>query len=175
MSQPRLIFDRPLLRERHLRAQALGPSTFLIDRVAQDLADRLAAVVRRFECAVDLGTPTDALCRQLARSGKIDILVAAGIGHPAAQHWRNIEPVAIFERMHESACDLIIAHCCTGAPIGRRISDCLHGKKPGRGLVGERNAEPFTIGWGDKRKLGPAGRAKAGPLDGLAAYGAKLR
>ena len=78
MSQPRLIFDRPLLRERHLRAQALGPSTFLIDRVAQDLADRLAAVVRRFECAVDLGTPTDALCRQLARSGKIDILVAAG-------------------------------------------------------------------------------------------------
>jgi SAM-dependent methyltransferase len=77
MSQPRLIFDRALLRERRLRAKALGPSTFLIDQVAQDLADRLAAVVRRFECAVDLGTPTDAVCRQLARSGKIDTFIAA--------------------------------------------------------------------------------------------------
>ena len=31
------------------RAAALGPSTFLLDRVAEDLADRLAAVLRRFE------------------------------------------------------------------------------------------------------------------------------
>src|SRR6266850_2294169 len=65
MSAPR-VFDRPLLRARRRRAQALGAATFLIDRVAEDLADRLAAVLRRFDLAVDLGSPTDAVRRALA-------------------------------------------------------------------------------------------------------------
>src|ERR1700694_5721668 len=77
MSSPPLIFDRRLLRAHRLRAAALGPSTFLMGRVAQDLSDRLATVLRRFEWAVDLGTPTDAVCRELARSGKIGTIVAA--------------------------------------------------------------------------------------------------
>jgi SAM-dependent methyltransferase len=72
-----MIFDRNLLRARRLRALALGPSTFLMERVAQDLSDRLAAVLRRFGLAVDLGTPTNAVCEELARSGKIDTIVAA--------------------------------------------------------------------------------------------------
>ena len=42
MSAPR-VFDRPLLRRRRRRAQELGPATFLIDRVADDLAERLRA------------------------------------------------------------------------------------------------------------------------------------
>src|ERR1700732_1340445 len=75
-SQP-LIFDRRLLRDRRRRAAALGPSTFLLERVAQDLFDRLATVLRRFEWAVDLGTPTNAVCRELARSGKVGTIVAA--------------------------------------------------------------------------------------------------
>ena len=41
------------------------------------LADRLAAVLRRFECAVDLGTPTDAVRRRLAAGGKVGTIVAA--------------------------------------------------------------------------------------------------
>jgi SAM-dependent methyltransferase len=72
-----LVFDRSLLRARRLRAQGLGPSTFLIDRVADDLGDRLAAVLRRFERAVDLGTPTDAVRRVLAASGKVGAFIAA--------------------------------------------------------------------------------------------------
>src|SRR5262249_10864067 len=52
------------------RAATLGPSTFLIERVAEDLSDRLATVLRRFECAVDLGTPIDAVRRALAASGR---------------------------------------------------------------------------------------------------------
>jgi SAM-dependent methyltransferase len=77
MSAHPLIFDRRLLRARRARAAALGPSTFLIERVAQDLADRLATVLRRFDCAVDLGTPTDAARRALVASGKVGSVIAA--------------------------------------------------------------------------------------------------
>ncbi|HEY1543641.1 MAG TPA: methyltransferase domain-containing protein [Xanthobacteraceae bacterium] len=72
-SAPR-VFDRWLLRRRRRRAQALGPATFLIDRVADDLADRLASVLRRFPVAADLGTPTRALRRLLA--ARVDALIA---------------------------------------------------------------------------------------------------
>jgi len=75
------IFDRLLLRERQRRARARGPATFLIDRVAAELAERLAAVLRTFDVAVDLGTPTDALRRALAGMAKIGTLIAAA---PAA-------------------------------------------------------------------------------------------
>ncbi len=60
-----------------MRAAALGPSTFLIERVAEDLSDRLATVLRRFECALDLGTPTDAVRRVLAASGKVGTIITA--------------------------------------------------------------------------------------------------
>jgi SAM-dependent methyltransferase len=73
MSVPR-VFDRSLLRRRRRRARALGPATFLIDRVADDLADRLAVVLRRFALVVDLGTPTGALRRALAP--RVNTLIA---------------------------------------------------------------------------------------------------
>jgi len=72
-----LVFDRQVLRARRKRAVALGPSTFLLERVAEDFTDRLAAVLRRFERAVDLGTPTDAVHRVLAASGKVGSIIAA--------------------------------------------------------------------------------------------------
>ncbi len=77
MPQSPVIFDRHLLRVRRRRAAALGRSTFLIERVAEDLADRLTTVLRRFEWALDLGTPTDALRRALAASGKVENIIAA--------------------------------------------------------------------------------------------------
>jgi SAM-dependent methyltransferase len=80
-----IVFDRGLLRARRARAAAPGPSTFLLERVADDLADRLATVLRRFEVAVDLGTPTDALSRVLAASGKVGVVIRAAeqAGDPA--------------------------------------------------------------------------------------------
>ena len=66
-----LIFDRPLLRRRRMRALRLGASTFLLERVAQDLAERLASVVRHFEWAVDLGTPGNLVRRALSGTGRI--------------------------------------------------------------------------------------------------------
>jgi len=71
MAESPLIFDRALLRQRRRRAAVLGPATFLLDRLADDLADRLAAVLRRFELAADLGTPGDAVRAAIARLGSI--------------------------------------------------------------------------------------------------------
>lgn len=70
------LFDRMLLRDRRRRAGALRPATFLLDRVAAELADRLAAVLRHFPLAVDLGTPGEALRRALAADSRIGTLVA---------------------------------------------------------------------------------------------------
>src|SRR3569623_730089 len=75
------IFDRALLRTRQRRARTRGPATFLVDHVAAELSARLAAVLRTFDVAVDLGTPTDAVRRALAASAKIGTLIAA---EPAA-------------------------------------------------------------------------------------------
>jgi SAM-dependent methyltransferase len=77
MSSSPAIFDRKLLRRRLARAQTLGPATFLIDRVAQELGERLGAVLRQFERAADLGTPTDAVVQALAASGKAATVVSA--------------------------------------------------------------------------------------------------
>lgn len=71
------IFDRHLLRRRQRRARAAGAATFLVDHVAAELAERLAAVLRKFDVAVDLGTPTDALRRALGENEAIATLIAA--------------------------------------------------------------------------------------------------
>src|SRR3954468_4035771 len=77
MSGNPIIFDRALLRLRRRRARALGPETFLIDRVAADLAERLGAVLRQFAVAVDLGTPADAVRGALADVPSVSALIAA--------------------------------------------------------------------------------------------------
>ncbi|MDQ0505519.1 methyltransferase domain-containing protein [Xanthobacter agilis] len=78
MSQtPPLVFDRALSRRRLARAAHLGPETFLLDRVAEDLADRLGSVKRRFSTALDLGTPTDGLARALDGHPAVERLFAA--------------------------------------------------------------------------------------------------
>jgi SAM-dependent methyltransferase len=59
-STPRL-FDRALILRRQRRAAALGPETFLLDRVAEDMNDRLAAVMRTFDAAADIWTPGEVL------------------------------------------------------------------------------------------------------------------
>lgn len=73
---PPLIFDRSLLRAHRRRGLRLGPETFLLDRVAEDFADRLQAVVRRFDLALDFGTPTAAVRAALLRNGAISTMIA---------------------------------------------------------------------------------------------------
>lgn len=66
MAQGPIVFDRDLLRARRARAEALGPATFLLERVAADVAERLSTVLRRFSLAADLGTPGGELRRALS-------------------------------------------------------------------------------------------------------------
>jgi SAM-dependent methyltransferase len=65
-----------LLRTRRKRALALGPATFLLDRVVADLTERLALVLRRFELAADIGTPSDALQRAIGEKGLATRVIA---------------------------------------------------------------------------------------------------
>jgi SAM-dependent methyltransferase len=76
MSGP-IVFDRTLLRARQRRARALGPETFLIERVAADVGERLGAVLRDFPVAADIGTPTDAVRDVLSGDARIGMLITA--------------------------------------------------------------------------------------------------
>jgi SAM-dependent methyltransferase len=73
---PTPLFDRRLLEARRRRARRIGPATFLMDRAAEDFADRLAPVLRRFDRAADLGTPTGAVRASLAGNGAIGTMIA---------------------------------------------------------------------------------------------------
>jgi SAM-dependent methyltransferase len=67
-----MLFDRALLRARQSRALRSGPATFLLDRVAEDIAERLHAVLREFKAAADIGTVGDQAHNAVAgRVGKI--------------------------------------------------------------------------------------------------------
>jgi SAM-dependent methyltransferase len=77
MAQGPIIFDRKLLRARRRRAERLGVSDFLTERVADDIAERLSVVLRQFDRVVDLGTPGDAVRRALAATGRIGTIIAA--------------------------------------------------------------------------------------------------
>jgi len=73
MSAGPTIFDKSLLRARQRRALAMGAETFLLDRVAGELVERLSAVLRQFDRAADIGTPTDVVQRALAgKAGSIE-------------------------------------------------------------------------------------------------------
>jgi SAM-dependent methyltransferase len=72
-----VLFDRVLLRARQSRASRSGPATFLLDRVAEDIAERLHAVLREFNTAADIGTAGDqvrnALAVRVGQLARIDL------------------------------------------------------------------------------------------------------
>jgi SAM-dependent methyltransferase len=72
-----ILFDRALLRARQDRARRSGPATFLLDRVAEDLGERLQAVLREFKSAADLGAMGDQVRNALA--GRVDQLASVDV------------------------------------------------------------------------------------------------
>lgn len=76
---PPVLFDRALLRARQGRAAGPGAATFLLDRVAEDMAERLNAVLREFQRAADIGTPGDqvrgALSARVGEPVRVDLPV----------------------------------------------------------------------------------------------------
>ena len=101
--------------------------------------------------------------------------LAAGPRHPAAHRRRQIGAVLVFQRMHQRAGDVVIAHRGAGARIGRRIGDRLHRQQLRAGIVDEGNAEPRAIRRRDERQLGPASGTDAFAVDRLAAGDAQRR
>ncbi|MDB5557531.1 MAG: SAM-dependent methyltransferase [Enterovirga sp.] len=65
-SAPR-VFDRALIRRRLLRAERTGFATFLLERAADDLVERLGAVTRPFATALDIGTPAPIAAETIRR------------------------------------------------------------------------------------------------------------
>ena len=111
MPQHPIIFDRALLRTRRRRAAGLGAATFLVDRVAEDFAERLATVLRRFAYALDLGTPTDAVRRALAASGKVDNIIAVDALADAASVGAGLVVAADEEALafRDGSLDLVVS------------------------------------------------------------------
>jgi SAM-dependent methyltransferase len=86
-SSPPFLFDRALLRVRQNRAAKIGAVPFLLERVAEDMAERLQVVLRVFQHAADIGTSGDQVRRALApRLGAV-----AGIELPDDER----EPLAL--------------------------------------------------------------------------------
>jgi SAM-dependent methyltransferase len=67
-----ILFDRALLRVRRDRARRLGAATFLLDRAAEEMEERLRAVLREFKTAADVGIAGDQVRDALA--GRVDQL-----------------------------------------------------------------------------------------------------
>jgi SAM-dependent methyltransferase len=56
-----MLFDRALLLARQRRARRLGVAEFLLDRVAEDMEERLRAVLRDFSDVANVWTPGEVL------------------------------------------------------------------------------------------------------------------
>jgi SAM-dependent methyltransferase len=72
-----ILFDRALLRMRQNRALQQGHVSFLLDRVVEELAERLHAVLRTFAVGADIATPGDqvvgALADHVATFRRVDV------------------------------------------------------------------------------------------------------
>jgi len=110
MTSAPFVFDRAAVRHNLRRAQKLGPATFLIDRAAEDLCDRLSAVLRHFALAVDLASPTDAVRRRLRGMDLVSTIIA--VADPAAPPARDdLTIVADAEALplRENSLDLVVS------------------------------------------------------------------
>jgi len=85
------IFDRKLLRLRLQRAIRSGAADFLLERVAEDLEERLGAVLRPFDHALDLGTAGPAVVARLAKREPKRLVHAAPVMEAlGAGAWLNL-------------------------------------------------------------------------------------
>lgn len=118
MTSPPHIFDRPLRRLRLERAAKRGDGAdFLRGRAADDLAERLEAINRHFDLAVDLGSQDGAFARALSASearGKIGQLIQAAGAVGVVTKPSGLTLVADEERLPfaEGALDLVVSLLC---------------------------------------------------------------
>ncbi len=97
MSGAPTIFDPGLIALRQARARRLAVpgADFLLARASEEIADRLAAVNRRFDRAVDIGTPTAGLAEMLAAGGQVGSLVHADWRHESGAEVLGLPPASV--------------------------------------------------------------------------------
>eukprot|EP01037_Dinobryon_pediforme_P016863 gene16863-17048_t len=79
VTQTHLVFNLDLVRQRLVRASS-APETFLLDRVAEDMADRLGAIMRPFHHVLDVLTPSPLLADKLRPQHLRRIVLDAALG-----------------------------------------------------------------------------------------------
>jgi SAM-dependent methyltransferase len=114
MPAPPLLFDRALHRKRLDRAApAFADADFLHRRAAQDIAERLAPILRSFPLAVDLSARAGALAEALAREapGRVGALIEADLSHRMLAGRGGLRLVADEERLPfaDASLDLIVS------------------------------------------------------------------
>jgi SAM-dependent methyltransferase len=113
MTEGPMIFDRALIRRRQRRAAALGPATFLLDRVADDLAERLQIVLRQFDVALDLGTPGEAVRTALVGLRSISTIVATSAIPDLAVRTHQTERLVVADEealpFRDASLDLVVS------------------------------------------------------------------
>lgn len=99
------LFDRVKAEQALRRARMQGAETFLIDRMSEDLVERLAPVLRTFSPALDFGTPDGRFGAAIARTGALDRFdtldeqeFGAGL---ASEHYALIASGGIFHRIND--------------------------------------------------------------------------
>ena len=85
-----ILFDRALMRARQSRAGKLGSETFLLDRVADDIDERLRAVLRDFTDVADVWTQDEWLRDEVRE--RFDHLQHV---HPDAQEILPLQPQSL--------------------------------------------------------------------------------
>ena len=81
------LFDFVKAQAADQRALHLGAERFLLDRMSEDLLDRLAPVLREFEVALDFGTPFSAFGKALMTARTVKALETRStmLGEPALE------------------------------------------------------------------------------------------
>ena len=126
-------------------ARSPAPAAALRSPLSPRFAGRSRAPARRTGCSG--GPSARRQCRGTGTSTSASASSSSSRArHPAAHGRRQIGAVLVFQRMHQRARDIVIAHRGPRAPVGRRIGDRLHRQQFGAGIVDKGNAEPRAVG-----------------------------
>lgn len=114
LSAPPRLFDRELRRKRLERAApGFGAADFLHRRAAEDIAGRLAPILRAFPLALELSARTGAFAEALAveAPGKVGTLIEADLSHRMLAGRPGLRVQADEERLPfaEASLDLIVS------------------------------------------------------------------
>jgi SAM-dependent methyltransferase len=103
------LFDRSVRHLRSRRAHIHGPGNIAMQRLAEDMADRLAAVMRDFETAVDLGSPHEAIEQVLHAYSRVQNVIYAGPARKVAPETRAVTANEEMLPFGQASIDLIVS------------------------------------------------------------------